>query len=188
MELGAILRLFLANICNQYQAFARVQALYEKCHRTFPAEEPSNDQLQTAFCDTLADVMSKSEDTLVDRASVKTPQAPLLPRRETYLFIDALDEIPLPEREFFLKFLQELSSLRLPHLHILATSRNEPAIEEAMTRPIRWTPVAIDKEAVNVDIDRYVSNAIESYPRLRDQPKATKELILLRLVKAAHGM
>lgn len=188
MELGAILRLFLASICGQYQAFARVQALYAECHRTFPAEEPSNDQLQTALFATLTDIIPKLEDTSGDRASVKTPQAPLSPGKETYLFIDALDEIPLPERESVLEFLQELSSLRLPHLHILATSRNELAIEEAMTRPTRWTAVTIDKESVNVDIDRYVSNAIQSYPRLRNQPKATKDLILLRLVKPANGM
>ena len=188
MELGAILRLFLASICHQYQATARLQALYAECHRTFPAEEPSNEQLQTAFFATLADALPKSEEISIDGASVKTPQAPLSPRRETYLFIDALDEIPLPQREYVLGFLQELSSLRLPHLHILATSRNELAIEEAMTRPIRWTAVPIDKESVNVDIDRYVSNAIESYARLRNQPKAVKDLILSRLVKAADGM
>ena len=188
MELGAILRLFLASICDQYQAFARIQALYAECHRTFPAEEPSNDQLQTAFFATLADNISKSEDMSVDRASVKTTQATLSPRRKTYLFIDALDEVPLPEREYVLGFLQKLSSLRLPHLHILATSRNELAIEEAMTRPIRWTAVAINKESVNIDINRYVSNAIDSYPKLRNQPEAIKDLILRRLVKPADGM
>ena len=137
MELGAILRLFLASICDQYQAFARLQALYAECHRTFPAEEPSNDQLQTAFFATLADIIPKAEDMSVDRASVKPAQALLSPGKETYLFIDALDEISLPERENVLEFLQELSSLRLPHLHILVTSRNEPAIEDALTRPIK---------------------------------------------------
>ena len=186
MEFEAILRLFLASICHQYRATARLQALYEECHKTFPSEEPSNEQLQTTLFATLKDNTPKSDKSSVDMTSIAASHHS--PAKETYLFIDALDEIPLPERKNVLKFLQELSSLRLPHLHIMATSRNEPAIEEALTRPIKWTPVTVDKESVNVDIDRYVSNAIESYPRLRDQPKATKDLILLRLVKAAGGM
>ena len=188
MELGAILRLFLASICDQYKATAQLRALYAECHRTFPAEEPSNDQLQTTLFAILEDSITKSDKLAADRTSATASHVPYSTGMETYLFIDALDEIPLPERECVLEFLQELSSLRLPHLHVLATSRNEPAIEEAMTRPINWTAVPIDKESVNVDIDRYVSKAIESYPRLRNQPKATKHLILLRLVKAADGM
>ncbi len=188
MELGTILRLFLASICDQYRATAQLQALYAECHRTFPAEEPSNDQLQTTLFAILEDSTPKSDKLSVDRTSVTASHVPHSPGKKTYLFIDALDEIPLPEREYVLEFLQELSSLRLPHLRILATSRNEPAIEEAMTCPMKWTAVTIDKESVNVDIDRYVSNIIESYPRLRNQPKSIKDLILIRLVKAADGM
>ena len=188
MGLEAILRLFLASICDQYRATTHLQALYAECHRTFPAEEPSNDQLQTTLFAILKDGTPKSDKLSVDIPSVTASHVPYPSGKETYLFIVALDKIPLPEREYILKFLRELSSLRLPHLHILATSRNDPAIEEVMTRPIKWTAVTIDKESVNVDIDRYVSNAIESYPRLRDQPKATKDLILLRLAKAADGM
>ena len=42
-----------------------------------------------------------------------------LPVKDTFLFIDALDEIPRSEREDVLCFLQDLGSLRLPHLHVL---------------------------------------------------------------------
>jgi hypothetical protein len=108
--------------------------------------------------------------------------------KDTFLFIDALDDIPRSEREDVLQFLQELGSLRLAHLHVLVSSRNEPTIEEALSQPVQWNAIMIPRSSVNVDIDLYVCNTIESDMRLRRQSKATKEYIITRLVNGADGM
>jgi hypothetical protein len=106
--------------------------------------------------------------------------------KNTYLVVDALDEIPIIEREEVLEFLQTLANLKLRRLHILVTSRTEPLIVEALA--LHWVPVVMDAATVNQDIRIYVSRTIEKHKKLRRQTPATKELIRQRLVEGGNGM
>jgi hypothetical protein len=124
-----LLRLFIYQLCRPDLVPTPLQGLYNECHE-YPPSEPTNEELYTTLTDILKESHAESAETsdFSEGNSVRDPlkDAGL---RNIYLIIDALDEIPFLQRWEVLEFLQKLATLRLPQLHMLVTSRNEPCIE-----------------------------------------------------------
>jgi len=104
-----------------------------------------------------------------------------------FLLIDALDELPLgTSRDQIIEFLDEVASQRIPHLHILATSRDESDITLGLNS---WDPpLKIDKNKVIEDMRLFVTNQVGKDSKLCGLPTATKEGIIRRLVDEGNGM
>jgi hypothetical protein len=107
--------------------------------------------------------------------------------RNIFVLVDALDELPLgTSRDDIIGFLDALASYRIPHLHILATGRNESDIRSGLKS---WdTPLSIDKIKVIEDMRLFVAREMEKDLDLSSKPAATKELIVRRLVDEGNGM
>lgn len=190
-DLRALLRLFAAQLCSATTIPYQLQALYRDCRREYPPRSPHNEELIRCISSILQENTNSSErlssnqnldGSLRDNQETTSEAA----SADTYLVVDALDEIPSIEREEILKFLQTLANLKLQQLHILVTSRTEPLIAEELAPP--WLPVVMDAATVNKDIRLYVSRAIEKHKKLRRQSLPTKELIRQRLVERGNGM
>ena len=164
-SLEPLQRSLIGQFCTSQSILEPLRSLYSECHKTYPARKPSRAELTAVLAKTLR---SLDEDVFV--------------------FVDALDEIPFAEREEVTSFLAEIAGLKLAHLHLFVTSRNEPDIEQALNYPIRWVETTMREEEVNADIDIYVTTFLESSTRLRNQEKRTKDLIRRRLVSQGGSM
>ena len=109
--------------------------------------------------------------------------------RDTYIILDALDECE--ERDELITELEQIVSWEDANLHLLATSRREQYIEQAlipMTKP--QDRIDIQSELVNADICTYVHDRLQidrKLSRWQKDPKVQLE-IEDTLVKKAHGM
>jgi hypothetical protein len=125
----------------------------------------------------LIDILSQST---IDPIEKPEPSGPTI-----YLIVDTIDEILLVEREKVFQLFRKLSNIRMQHIHVLATSRDQSDIKEAMQS---WQRIVIDKAAVSSDISRFISSVIESHGPLCRQAADTKEAILSTLVDRADRM
>ena len=112
-----------------------------------------------------------------------------------YIILDALDECPNSSgtpsaREQVLGFLKDLIGLRLPNLHICATSRPEIDIQAALEPLTSW-PISIhDQNGQKKDIEDYIrsvvyANSDMAMRRWRDEDK---KLVIETLTERADGM
>ena len=116
-------------------------------------------------------------------------------RRPVYLILDALDECPntsgVPSsREQVLKLVKELVDLRLPSLHICATSRPEVDIQDTLASLASHSVSLHDENGQRKDIIEYVrsvvySDSVRAMKRWRDADKA---LVIKTLSEKADGM
>jgi hypothetical protein len=98
---------------------------------------------------------------------------------ETFLVIDALDEVPFgPQRDRVLDILTELSALNLPHLHILVTSRDQPDIREALISNSACKSVSMNNSSVQADISKFVSRAVQRDAGLRPWEQLIREYLV----------
>ena len=109
--------------------------------------------------------------------------------RDTYIILDALDECT--EREELLTDLENIVSWEDANLHILATSRRETDIEEALT-PLSdaRNRISVQSALVNADIRTYIHNRLQSDRKLKrwqKQPEVQLE-IEDNLMGKADGM
>jgi hypothetical protein len=112
-----------------------------------------------------------------------------------YLIMDALDECPdssgVPSpRENILQLVKELVELRLPNLHICATSRPEIDIRHVL-EPLTSLRVSLhDQTGQKADIMEYVRSFIysDSEPIMKRWRTADKELVIEALSERADGM
>ncbi len=98
--------------------------------------------------------------------------------RDTYIILDALDECT--EREELLTDLENFWSWEDANLHVLATSRKETDIEEALT-PLSdaRSRICIQSALVNADIRAYVHDRLQNDRKLKrwqKQPKVQLEI------------
>jgi len=108
---------------------------------------------------------------------------------ESFVLIDALDECPSNDgaREQVCELLVEICSWSLPGLHMLATSRKEPDIQEILSAITYLKTVPIQNAEVNADIQLYVKSEIEKEPKLRAWAEKVEEMEKT-LVGKANGM
>ena len=112
-----------------------------------------------------------------------------------YIILDALDEGPITSgipsaREQVLDFLKDLIGLRLPNLHICATSRPEIDIQAALEPLASWSISIHDQNGQKKDIEDYIrsvvyANSDMAMRRWRDEDK---ELVIETLTERADGM
>ena len=116
-------------------------------------------------------------------------------QRPIFLVLDALDECPYspgfpPPRREVLQFVKELIDLRLPRLHICATSRPEVDIR-AILEPLAFRSVSLhDEIGQKTDIADYVRSMVNSSPStamMRWRP-VDKKLVIETLTERADGM
>jgi hypothetical protein len=116
-------------------------------------------------------------------------------QRPIYLIMDALDESPdtsgIPSaRERVLHLLKELVDLRLPNLHICATSRPEIDIRDVLV-PLTSLRVSLhDQTGQKEDIADYVRSVVYSTSEriIRRWKKEDKDLVIEILSERADGM
>lgn len=95
----------------------------------------------------------------------RTLRSVLEESKETFLFIDALDECldETGRRNEILNLLTELSEWALPKVHILITSREEPDIKKALTHLKELKSICIQNKQQR-DIEKYVKSVLTTDP------------------------
>lgn len=177
-DLSPILRTFIAQLCPQEHIPLPLQELFDRHKGKFPSGIASDDELKETLLAMLQDVGPSSK---------KSEKCQENQHKNKYLLIDALDELPLgSSREQIIGYLNELASMHIPNLHILATSRNESDISDGLHS---WDPpLIINKAKVAQDIKLYVTNEMQKDYDLSRQKETIKELIMHRLVDDGNGM
>jgi hypothetical protein len=177
-ELAPILRTLIAHLCPREAVPSGLQKLYDRHCNKFPPGIATDEELKRTLVAVLQELRP---------GSPPTGSSDEVQERKSFILIDALDELPLgTSRHEIIQFLDELARLHLPHLHILATSRDESDIRIGLSS---WNyPHWIDKGRVLDDIRIFVSNEISKDPRLSIQPCKTKDQIKTRLVEEGNGM
>jgi hypothetical protein len=110
-----------------------------------------------------------------------------------YLILDAVDECPdnsgMPtQREEVLDLVRNLVCLRLPNLHICATSRPEIDIQTAF-EPLTSFRVSLHNESgQKEDIVNYISSVVYSDNKMRRWREEDRKLVIETLSKSADGM
>ena len=111
----------------------------------------------------------------------------------TYIIMDALDECPITStipspREKVLELVDELVGLRLPNVHICATSRPEHDIQ-AVLKDLALRPVSLhDESGQQEDIVNYVTSFVRSDRKVRRWLEEDKDLVIKTLSEKADGM
>jgi hypothetical protein len=109
---------------------------------------------------------------------------------QSFILIDALDECPVAnnERQDLMELLKTIHGYGLPNVHILATSRKEQDIEQALAPIISIPPVGIQNTVVDEDIRTYVTRQLTDDPFLKNWPQAIQMEIEKKLVEGSFGM
>ena len=157
-----------------------------------------------ARSDTLCDILSKlykehddgthkpSDDALIRCLKDMLTLPDQVP---VYLILDAIDECPntsgVPStREEVLQLVKGLVDLRLPNLHICATSRPEVDIHDTLASLASYSVSLHSEKGQRKDIAEYVrsvvySDSVRAMRRWRDEDKA---LVIKTLSEKADGM
>ena len=149
-------------------------------------------------CDTLSRVYlahDKGTQKPSDKTLAKclTEMVSLPVQGPIYLIVDALDECPnnsgLPtSREEALDLINNLVSLRLPNLHICATSRPEIDIQSTL-EPLTALRVSLHNQSgQKEDIVDYVSSVVHSDKKMQRWREEDRNLVVETLSERADGM
>jgi len=141
------------------KACACLESLFSRCHDG--KEQPTQDTLEV------------------------TLQLMLDEFRETFIIVDALDECQ--ERGELLLLLNNLKFWGAGKLHVLATSRRERDIEEALASLVT-SEVCLQSALVNVDIGTHISERLQNDAKLKKWPANVQEEIKHTLIEGAQGM
>jgi hypothetical protein len=110
---------------------------------------------------------------------------------DVFIVIDALDECPKngdePRREL-LELVLEIAGWPALNVHLLAASRPEPDIEEALRPLLKIEPISIQGSQVASDIKLHITSQLARDSRLRKWPDEIKEEIESALTTGANGM
>jgi hypothetical protein len=110
-----------------------------------------------------------------------------------YIILDALDECSnnsgMPtSREKVLRLLNDLNSLRLPHVHICVTSRPEVDIQTALDNLASRCVSLHEEGGQRKDIIDYIKSVVESDPKMGKWREGDKQLVIDTLARKADGM
>jgi hypothetical protein len=102
-----------------------------------------------------------------------------------YIMLDALDECR--EQDELLSFLEEMTSWELDVLHVLATSRPDPKINECLASRIMHV-IDLQSVIVDADIQLHICEELQRDFSLRKWPLEVKNEIETSLMEGAKGM
>ena len=110
-----------------------------------------------------------------------------------YIIVDGLDECPnnsgIPtSREKVLMLVEELHSLRLPHVRICITSRPEVDIRSSLEHLTSHYVSLHDECGQRKDIIDYLKHVIETDPKMGRWREDDKKLVVKTLARKADGM
>ena len=110
-----------------------------------------------------------------------------------YIVVDALDECPnFPgrpsARDEVLELIEELVDLKLPNVHLCATSRPEMDIRTIL-EPLTTLKISLhDEGGQQADIIKYIESAVHSDRRMRKWREEDQNLVIDTLSENADGM
>jgi len=112
---------------------------------------------------------------------------------KTYIIVDGLDECPnntgMPtSREKVLKLVEDLHSLRLPHVRICIISRPEVDIRSFLDHLTSQCVSLHDEGGQRKDIIDYLKHVIETDPKMGRWREDDKQLVIDTLAQKADGM
>jgi hypothetical protein len=108
---------------------------------------------------------------------------------DVFIVIDALDECPKgDERGELLRLIGDTKSWSLPNLHLLATSRKEPDIEDELTPLLTSVAIPIQGSEVESDIKLYIASELATDSKLRKWSSDIRAEIENTLAAGANGM
>ena len=102
-----------------------------------------------------------------------------------YIIIDALDECT--DRDNLLEWIKEFTDLKPDNLYLLATSRKERDIDEALQQLVTCQ-LPIQNTSVDADIRLYILERISNDPKLKKWPTSVQGEIEHALTVGAKGM
>ena len=153
---------------------------------------PCCDILHRAYKTHKNGTQQPSEDTLKEclKQMLRLPG-----QHRIFMVLDALDECPdssglPPPCSEVLQLVKELVDLRLPGLHICATSRPEVDIR-AVLEPLAFRSVSLHNEiGQKADIAKYIRSVVNSSPStaMRRWRADDKKLVIETLTERADGM
>lgn len=114
-------------------------------------------------------------------------------QRPIYIIVDALDECPNTSgvrspREHVLSLIRDLVNLRLPNLHICATSRPEVDIRIRL-EPLTSRCVCLhDQTGHKDDIAKYIMSEVADIAKVNRWREDDKDLVIKTLSEKADGM
>ena len=105
-----------------------------------------------------------------------------------HIIIDGLDECERPTQKTILESLRHMKALGQPNINLLVTSRDEDHLLQWL---YGFQMLHVSSAATATDIQRYVSNAIQSSltsGELTLRDPELEQVIVSRLVEKAQGM
>ncbi|KIJ55984.1 hypothetical protein M422DRAFT_239162 [Sphaerobolus stellatus SS14] len=107
---------------------------------------------------------------------------------QTYIILDALDEITAEERPSLMKALNEIiANARLSNINLLMTSRREPYLVDGFHN-ILLEEISLTTSNVNEDIKLYVTEIVDKEPKLSKWSVELRAQIVQTLSDKAMGM
>lgn len=103
----------------------------------------------------------------------------------TFIILDALDECT--DREELLELIRKIRGWKVGKVHVLATSRKEKDIEEAL-EPLVTSKICIQSTQVNGDIQLLIREQLHNDPKLKKWPAKVQEEVEKTLMEWANGM
>jgi hypothetical protein len=132
--------------------------------------------------------------TSLDAASSRSPRIDTLSRalqafirtfKEIYIVIDALDECS--EVEELMRFIEEICGWDLAQLHLLATSRQLPQIEETIMG-CATDHIYLHESKTRADIAMFIDQRLKTDRKFQKWPEDIREEIQIALSTGAGGM
>jgi len=189
LDIHNLLRLVLAQLSSTDSIPQAVQTLFTECHNSYPPSILAVNELDSCLRSALQMLFTAAKDEQnFSRDTQGTADHSFRGQPRVYLLVDGLDEVPYNQRASFFDLLHGLTTLNLPYLSLLVSSRYQNDISEAMCRPTKWHSISIVKSDVQGDIRLYMSEAMRTHSRLSSQSPETKAAIMTRLVEKGNGM
>jgi hypothetical protein len=97
------------------------------------------------------------------------------------------DTVSPNKRHDFLSFIHNIARRKFPRLHILVLSREQKAIEVALTKCGDWKKVKFERNKMRPATRIHILNALKSDPQLEELSGELKASIILALTNEGSG-
>lgn len=146
----------------------------------FVQRQETSKQLETLFSKNSGSVLQPPIEELTITLSNMISEF-----RTVYFVIEALDECS--ELGELLQALNKIRSGKLEGLHIIASSRILPEVEEFLSH-IDASTICVNESAINADIALFIQQSLENDRQLSRWPIEVRERVERELTDRSHGM
>ncbi len=165
---------------------ALLSLIVQLCYQS----DPCSDILGRLFSAHDSGTIQPSDNTLMKCLSDMLA----LPRNApTYIILDAIDECPKSigtpsPRESVLEFVEWLTGLGYPNVHVCVTSRPEADIKAKLQNLAPHYVSLHDERGQQEDINNYIFSFIHTDANTRKWKPDEQKLVINRLTERANGM